>query len=57
MSQFTSKGMIDGVYIPSALLIVGTAIVKIAWLPYAITIALLLGGLKIYGARMFPFQV
>jgi len=51
MSQFTSKGMIDGVYIPSALLIVGTAIVKIEWLPYAITVALLLGGFKIYGAQ------
>lgn len=51
MSQFTSRSFIDGVYIPSALLIVGTAIVKKEWLPYAITLALLLGGFKIYGSR------
>lgn len=51
MSQFTSRSFIDGLYIPSALLIVGTAIVKKEWLPYAVTLALLLGAFKIYGAQ------
>lgn len=55
MSQFTAKSMIDGVYIPSALLVVGTAIVKKEWLPYAVALALALSGWKIYAARMSIF--
>jgi len=50
MSLFSSRSMMDGVYIPSVLLIVGTAIVKREWLPYAVTLALVLGGLKVYGS-------
>jgi hypothetical protein len=36
------------VYIPSALLIVGVAIVKKEWLPYAAVLAAVLGGWKVY---------
>ena len=38
----------QGVYIPSALLIVGTTIMKSDWVPYAIVMAAVLGGWKIY---------
>jgi cytochrome-b5 reductase len=39
---------VQGVYIPSALLIVGTAIMKSEWIPYAIGMAVILGGWKVY---------
>ncbi|TKA78853.1 NADH-cytochrome b5 reductase 1 [Cryomyces minteri] len=42
---------INGIYIPSGLLIVGCAIVKIAWLPYAIALAAMLSGWKIYSSQ------
>ncbi|KAI9734073.1 MAG: NADH-cytochrome b5 reductase [Claussenomyces sp. TS43310] len=47
-NPYLSKKYVDGVYIPSSLLIVGCLIVKRDWLPYAVTLALLLGGLKVY---------
>ena len=42
---------IHGVYIPSALLIVGTAIIKSEWLVYSVTLAAILGGWKVYNNR------
>ena len=45
-----SPQFINGVYIPSALLLVGCAIVKTDLLPFAIAIVLVLGGWKIYAA-------
>lgn len=39
---------VHGVYIPSALLIVGTAIIKSEWLVYAMALAAILGGWKVY---------
>ncbi|KIX03926.1 NADH-cytochrome b5 reductase 1 [Rhinocladiella mackenziei CBS 650.93] len=42
-----SQANINGVFIPSALLIVGIGIVKTEWLPYAVVIAAVLGGTKI----------
>jgi len=39
---------IHGVYIPSGLLLVGTYIVKSEWLPYALGVAILLSGWKVY---------
>ncbi|KAF2139122.1 uncharacterized protein K452DRAFT_311061 [Aplosporella prunicola CBS 121167] len=39
---------VHGVYIPSALLIVGTLIVKKEWVPIAVALAALLGGWKVY---------
>ncbi|MCJ1388271.1 NADH-cytochrome b5 reductase [Xylographa bjoerkii] len=46
--SFLSPQYINGVYIPSGLLLVGCAIVKIEWLPYAVVLALALGTWKIY---------
>jgi len=39
---------VQGVYIPSALLIVGTAIMKKEWIPYAVILAIVLGSWKVY---------
>lgn len=47
-----SSQYIHGVYIPSALLIVGTAIVKMEWVIYAVALAALLGAWKVYNNRM-----
>lgn len=52
MSEYLSKKYIDGVYIPSALLLVGCAIVKASWLPYAALLAVALGGYKIWSSRV-----
>lgn len=46
-----SPQYINGIYIPSALLIVGVAIVKKDWLPYAAVVALILGSWKVYNNR------
>ncbi|CZR69275.1 NADH-cytochrome b5 reductase 1 [Phialocephala subalpina] len=53
-SPFLSKEYINGVYIPSGLLVVGTLIVKQEWLPYAILLALALGGFKIFNSSAKP---
>lgn len=50
-TSWLSPQYINGVYIPSALLLVGTAIVKIEWLPFAAVLALALGGWKVYTNR------
>jgi hypothetical protein len=50
-SPYFSKQFIEGVYIPSGLLVFGCAITKKEWLPYAIALALVLGGYKIYSSR------
>ena len=49
-TSLLSPQFINGVYIPSALLILGVGIVKFEWLPYAIAVSLVLGAWKIYGA-------
>ncbi|CAG8983153.1 hypothetical protein HYALB_00010301 [Hymenoscyphus albidus] len=46
-----SKKYIDGVYIPSGLLIFGCWIVKSEWLPYAVALAVTLGGYKFWSNR------
>ena len=46
-----SPQYINGVYIPSALLIVGTAIVKKEWVVYAVAVAIMLGAWKVYNNR------
>ena len=48
MSGLLSSQLINGVYIPSALLIAGVGIAKAEWLPYAVAISLLLGGLRVF---------
>ena len=52
-SPFSSQ-YITGVYIPSALLLAGVAIAKIQYLPFAVIIAVLLGGYKFYTTRRNP---
>jgi hypothetical protein len=47
MSALLSKKYLDGVYIPSGLLVVGCLIVKREWVPYAIVLAALLSGYKL----------
>jgi hypothetical protein len=44
---------LHGVYIPSALLLLGTYIVKSEWLPHALAVAILLGGWKVYHSCTF----
>jgi cytochrome-b5 reductase len=41
---------IHGVYIPSALLLFGTYIVRSEWMPYAVGLAILLGSWKVYSS-------
>lgn len=50
-NKFTSPAFINGIYIPSGLLIVGTAICKTEWVPYAVALALVLGGWKVFQSR------
>lgn len=55
--SFLSPQYINGIYIPSGLLLVGIAIVKKEWLPYAITVAIVLGSWKIYSNRQSNSQL
>jgi cytochrome-b5 reductase len=48
MSSAFSPQYINGVYIPAGLLIVGTAIVKQEWLPFAVALAAVLGAYKVF---------
>jgi cytochrome-b5 reductase len=43
-----SRAYIDGIYIPSGLLVIGTLIVKREWLPYAVAVAVALGTFKVW---------
>ncbi|ETI20438.1 NADH-cytochrome b5 reductase 1 [Cladophialophora carrionii CBS 160.54] len=45
-----SQANINGVYIPSVLLIVGVAIIKREYVPYAVAFAALVGGYKIFAS-------
>lgn len=47
----TSKKYVDGIYIPAGLLLLGTAITKRDWLPYAVVLTLALGVLKFIRTR------
>ncbi|KAJ4419325.1 NADH-cytochrome b5 reductase [Gnomoniopsis sp. IMI 355080] len=42
----SSKKYVDGIYIPAGLIVLGTAIVKREWLPYAVVLAIALGAIK-----------
>lgn len=50
----SSKKYIDGIYIPAGLLVVGVAIVKKEWLPYAVLVTLALSAIKFWRSREFP---
>lgn len=45
---------VTGVYIPSAILIVGTAAFKLQWLPLALAVAAALGGYQFFNNRTIP---
>lgn len=45
-----SSQFVNGVYIPSGLLILGVGIIKFEWLPFAVAVSLVLGVWKIYSA-------
>jgi hypothetical protein len=54
-NPYLSKTYVDGVYIPSGLVILGCLIVKREWLPFAVALALALGGYKVYSmSRICP---
>lgn len=50
-SSVLSSQYVNGIYIPSTLLIVGVAIVKRDWLPYAVALATGLGSWKVFSSR------
>jgi hypothetical protein len=50
LSSVFSQSNIAGVYIPSVLLIVGVAIIKTEYVPYAVAVAALVGGLKVFAS-------
>lgn len=50
-NSWLSSQYVNGIYIPSGLLLLGIAIVKVEWLPYAAAVAVLLGSWKIYRNR------
>jgi cytochrome-b5 reductase len=45
---YFSPQYVNGVYIPSALLLIGVTITKRDWLPFAVAFAAIVGGWKIY---------
>ncbi|KAI9751433.1 MAG: NADH-cytochrome b5 reductase [Lichina confinis] len=47
-SPLLSSQYVNGIYIPCALLVVGTAILRIQWVPYAIAVAAVLGSVKVF---------
>ncbi|KMU81025.1 NADH-cytochrome b5 reductase 3 [Coccidioides immitis RMSCC 3703] len=51
MSSWTSKENINGVYIPSALLIFGTTIIKKEWIAYATVLAVVLSAWKLFSNK------
>lgn len=51
--SWLSRKMFDGIYIPVGLLVVGTIIMKRDWTPYAVVLALFLGGIKAYRMRKY----
>ena len=45
---FLSPQYLHGIYIPAGLLLLGCAIIKMDWLPYAVGLAIVLGFYKVY---------
>ena len=58
MTSALAPEYVHGIYIPSALLIVGVAIVKMEWLLYAIVLTAVLAGWKFYttGEHLIAFK-
>jgi cytochrome-b5 reductase len=55
MSGLMSSQYVNGVYIPAGLLIVGTAIMKKEWVPFAVALAAVLGAYKVFSNSEFRF--
>jgi hypothetical protein len=53
MSGPMSSQYVNGVYIPAGLLIVGTAIMKKEWVPFAVVLAAVLGAYKVFSNSEF----
>ncbi|MCJ1336841.1 NADH-cytochrome b5 reductase [Bachmanniomyces sp. S44760] len=51
-ATYLSPQYINGIYIPSGLLLVGVGICKVEWLPYAALIAIVLGAWKVYNNQV-----
>lgn len=51
--SFLSRSYFDAVYIPAGLIVVGTAILKTDYVPYACALALALGSYRFYDMREF----
>lgn len=51
MPALLSRENVEGIYIPSGLIVVGCLIVKREWVPYAIILAALLSGYKLLTGR------
>ncbi|KAF2834549.1 ferredoxin reductase-like protein [Patellaria atrata CBS 101060] len=49
---WTAHQYINGIYIPGVLIVVGCAIVKKEWLPYAVVLSVFLGGWKMWSTRV-----
>lgn len=49
-SPFSAK-YVTGVYLPSAVLLIGTAAFKSEWLPYAIALSAILTGAVIFSSQ------
>ncbi|KAI9055640.1 hypothetical protein LZ554_000584 [Drepanopeziza brunnea f. sp. 'monogermtubi'] len=54
MAELFSQQNINGVFIPSGLLVFGTLIVKREWVPYAFILAALLSGFKLLNSQAKP---
>lgn len=48
MAEFFSKQNVNGIIIPSSLLVVGTLIVKKEWAPWACLLAAIMSGWKLF---------
>jgi hypothetical protein len=52
---YTSPQYVNGIYIPSVLLLTGVAIIQRAWLPFAVAFVAIVGGWKFYsGGKETP---
>ncbi|KAI9887130.1 MAG: NADH-cytochrome b5 reductase [Watsoniomyces obsoletus] len=50
-NPYLNSSHLHGIYIPYALLVVGTAIVRWEWVPYAVVLGAILGAWKLYSNR------
>ena len=52
-NTFMSRHLIDYVYVPAALLVVGTLIVKRDWTPYSVALAVAFGTYNFFQFRQY----